>query len=183
MKSLFVLLISCCVIEVAAGTVTKYQRYQGGTQSPEDEFCDWLIRQCPFVTSKRRPVEKFDEALIVTNFQLLANHFIEIIDLENKFRIKAFFTFIWKMPPCAVWNEKMLSNETTLSNEAKRVKRCDFSKHSTWHPRVRLTNSYDNSAAIEEALIETVTINNDGLASIIAGRLFDLSCELTFSVI
>ena len=120
------------------------------SQTPEDELCNWLVAHCPYLASKRRPVEEIATPVPVTRFDVVARRFIEIQDLNQLLVLRAVIHFEWKLPPCAVWSEDLLKDVTELSAEAKRVTQCDYSIQEIWKPLVRLRNSYEDQFSIQK---------------------------------
>ena len=115
---------------------------------PEDEMCGWLADNCPYLRTLGRPSEKTLEPVEVNLFRMVAIRFVEMSDLEQKLTIQAAFVLAWKLPKCAVWSQKMLANETNLTNEAKLVTSCNFDSSTMWKPFLRLRNAYSDPASI-----------------------------------
>ena len=159
-------------------------RYKKSTVQtlPEDEMCNWLIDQCPFLRSTVRPVYHVADQVVVTELKLTGVKFLEIVDLDQTFSIQGKFDFTWQLPECAIWNEDLLQDETNLTAEAKKVKVCYIEHIKMWHPLVRFRNSYTDPQGIVKNFNDLLVLKNNGDAVLTSGGIFEAVCPLSFLV-
>ena len=154
-----------------------------GDQQPEAEFCDWLVRRCPPLTSQYRTI---DNPLEPTNVSITfySRRFLGIDDVRQAFKIQGIFYIMWPLPRCAMFTEEMALAENVSAMAAK-TQVCRFPSYTTWTPVVYMTNILDASFNIINENLDFVSISNvfGGYAWAQSAGTFDITADLDFSVI
>ena len=114
----------------------------------EEEFCQWLTKRCPFMSSSYRPVEDPDEAVAI-EIEFDAKRMMKLDDVDQKFEVIGSFSFSWDgNMPCMENLMEVVKNDSTLSDNAKKTTECTFDMNKVWHPRIRHSNAVSDPKAL-----------------------------------
>ena len=85
----------------------------------------------------------------------------------------------WVMPQCAQWDFDSLRNVNGLSEQAKRVRSCNFQQQTVWRPDFVVRNSVQGDYAMEK-FSGTVKYQSHGTARWVAGGQYLITCKLSY---
>lgn len=131
----------------------------------EESLKTYLISTCG-LGSKSRPVERFNDALIIEVF-LLPFRFRELDSREQRFSVITEIDFKWRHPRCR-WNPTAWGNASSV-----RIKGRD-----TWYPVVQHVNAIDDMSLDKTLRQADFEVSHDGIVTVPVILFMASFCQL-----
>ena len=165
------------------------REYQASSEPTlTEEFCQYINLTCPQIrTFSGVPIANDTTKKLHIGIDFIPIRMVGINEIEESFSIRIDLRVYWGLPSCASWKgARQLGSQASKrlndSLESRMLPRdCLFDRDSIYIPQLLHTNAMGDTYSIEKTGNKKVTVNNQGVATMINKNRFDSMCSLDFT--